>query len=457
MLRIFTFLFLCISLNAYAEILLSSPKIKLNSQDLRVIEFKIQNGNIKDGDISLNEYKTDIPINEEDIAYTLIEDFVEYQTYKIVLSEDYQEDYFSFKILIKDQFIKDIFIFLPAKLRNFYSDELRNQPIQRTPVKKTVPDQNTIESEILIKDETSVNKAIFSLKDTLLEDEISLLEPEIIKADQITTAWSMSKEIKGSNDDISIYQVMWSLYLGNKKAFINENINLVRNDVDLFVPKISEIEDVSYEFAKESILSMNESFAQNFANASKSLLVLTAPEAIADVQEKNQNEIKDEEIDSISIDKFESPGEMIEKNTKQISMVIENEVANELLDEIEDLEDAPKVNNNYGTLDLIFISIVSLVSGILLALIFIYVRNMRNTNNIEYDFEEAKDDSSLLSSVPSNLSIENDIEQQEFDLAMTYFEMQDKENAKQILNKLIKESQNEEIKIASIELLNKID
>ena len=457
MLRIFTFLFLCISLNAYAEILLSSPKIKLNSQDLRVIEFKIQNGNIKDGDISLNEYKTDIPINEEDIAYTLIEDFVEYQTYKIVLSEDYQEDYFSFKILIKDQFIKDIFIFLPAKLRNFYSDELRNQPIQRIPVKKTVPDQNTIESEILIKDETSVNKAIFSLKDTLLEDGISLLEPEIIKADQITTAWSMSKEIKGSNDDISIYQVMWSLYLGNKKAFINENINLVRNDVDLFVPKISEIEEVSYEFAKESILSMNESFAQNFANASKSLLVLTAPEAIADVQEKTQNEIKEEEIDSISKDKFESPGEMIEKNTKQISMVIENEVANELLDEIEDLEDAPKVNNNYGTLDLIFISIVSLVSGILLALIFIYVRNMRNTNNIEYDFEEAKDDSSLLSSVPSNLSIENDIEQQEFDLARTYFEMQDKENAKQILNKLIKESQNEEIKIASIELLNKID
>jgi hypothetical protein len=82
---------------------------------------------------------------------------------------------------------------------------------------------------------------------------------------------------------------------------------------------------------------------------------------------------------------------------------------------------------------------------------------LRNTNNIEYDFEEAKDDSSLLSSVPSNLSIKNDIEQQEFDLAMTYFEMQDKENAKQILNKLIKESQNEEIKIASIELLNKID
>ncbi len=451
MLRIYTFLFLCISLNAYSEILLSSPKIKLNAQDQRIIEFKIQNGNIKDGDISLNEYKTDIPINEEDIAYTLIEDFVEYQTYKIVLSEGYEEDYFSFKILIKDEYIKNIFIFLPTKLRNFYSDELRNQPIQRTPVKKTIPEQNTIESEILIKEETSLNKNVF-----LLKDEISILEPEIIKADEITTAWSMSKKIKGSNDDISIYQVMWSLYLGNKEAFINENINLIRNDIDLLVPQISEIEEVSYEFAKESILSMNQSFTQNFAIASKSLLVLTAPEVIDDVKETNQIEIKEEEIDSISIDKFESPAEMIEKNTKQISVALENEAASELLDEIEELQDT-RNRNNFGALDLVFISIISLVSGILLALIFIYLRNIRNAKNIQYDFEEAKDDNSLLSSMPSNLSIENDIEQQEFDLAMTYFEMQDKENAKQILNKLMKESQNEEIKIASTKLLNKID
>ena len=81
-------------MNAYADIFLSSPKIKLNPQDQRIIEFKIQNGNIKDGDISLNEYKKGTPLNQQDIAYTLIEDFVDYQTYKIVLSENYQEDYF---------------------------------------------------------------------------------------------------------------------------------------------------------------------------------------------------------------------------------------------------------------------------------------------------------------------------------------------------------------------------
>ena len=450
MLRVYTFLFLCISLNAYSDIFLSSPKIKLNAQDQRIIEFKIQNGNIKDGDIFLNEYKTDIPIDQGNIAYTLIEDFGEYQTYKIVLSENYQDDYFSFKISIKDEFNKDIFIFLPTKLRNFYNDESRTQSIQRIPTKKNIIEQNEIDIEILNKEEN------LTIEDVLVEEEISSSEPEIIKADKITTAWSISKKIKGSNNEISIYQVMWSLYLGNKEAFINENINLIRNDIDLLVPKIAEIEEVSYEFAKESILSMNQSFTQNFATASKSLLVLTAPESIGSIKEISEIDIKEEEIESMTIDEFISPEEMIKKNTKQISIGLENEIANELLDEIDAL---PKTENtnNFGLFDLIFISIISLLSGILLALIFIYLRNIRSTKNIEYDFEEAKDDNSLLSSMPSNLSIENDIDQQEFDLAVTYFEMQDKENAKKILIKLVKDSQNEEIKIASINLLKKID
>jgi len=59
--------------------------------------------------------------------------------------------------------------------------------------------------------------------------------------------------------------------------------------------------------------------------------------------------------------------------------------------------------------------------------------------------------------MPSNLSIENDIDQQAFDLAVTYFEMQDIENAKKILMKLVKDSQNEDIKVASVNLLKKID
>ena len=93
------FLVTLISLNLFADIRLSSPQIKLNSQDQRVIEIKIQDANLKDGDIFLNQYKSNDAINEADISYTLIENFDSYQTFTIVLSEEYLEDYFIFKLI----------------------------------------------------------------------------------------------------------------------------------------------------------------------------------------------------------------------------------------------------------------------------------------------------------------------------------------------------------------------
>ena len=106
---------------------------------------------------------------------------------------------------------------------------------------------------------------------------------------------------------------------------------------------------------------------------------------------------------------------------------------------------------------MIFISLISLASGILLALIFIQLRNIKTSKVIDYDFEEALDDDSILSNIPSDLSIDNNKDQQQFDLAVLYFEMNDIDNAKKILDSLIKESDDDEIKAASNSLLNKIN
>ena len=102
MLRYLFLLSLICSLNAFADIILSSPKIKLNAQNQRVIEFRIDNESINDGDVVLNEYKTNNKINESFIAYTLINNYGNYQTFSIILDDEYIEDYFSFKILIKE-------------------------------------------------------------------------------------------------------------------------------------------------------------------------------------------------------------------------------------------------------------------------------------------------------------------------------------------------------------------
>ena len=430
MLRFLGLIFFISSLNLYGEVLLSSPKTSLNSQDQRVIEFIIQNESIKDNDLFLYEYKTNNPINESDIAYTLLEDFGEYQLFKIILSEKYQEDYFSLTIEIKNEFTKDIFIFLPSKLRNYNSQpiNIENKQISRRPAEEII---QTTE----IQEQTPTE--------------------QIIKGSEITTVWSMAEKIKGNNSDISIYQIMWSIYLGNKDAFINENINLIRKDIDIYVPETSEIENISYQFAKDSILDMNTSFSLSFSNASKSLLVLTAPELPIEDNEEKIIEASKEENSDITLESTSNPKDFIKENTKELSLAVENETVKEFINQTEDLE--TERDNNFEIFDLIFISLISLASGALLALIFIHLRNIKNIKEQEYDFEEAKDDDSLLSGLPKGLSIENNEDQQQLDLAAIYIEMNDQENAKKILSNLVKKSDSDQIKNEANSLLNKIN
>lgn len=434
MLRVLASFFLISSFNIYGEVLLSSPKISLNAQDQRVIEFKIQNETIEDNDIVLYEYKTESLINKNDIAYTLLEDFGNYQSFKVILSESYQEDYFSFKINIKNEFIKDIFIFLPSKLRNSYPEptKLENKQVLSDPIEKISPSKEIQEK---------VSPKVSSIK--------------IFKGSEITTVWSMAEKIKGNNSDTSIYQIMWSIYLGNKEAFINDNINLIRKDIDILVPAASDIKNISYQSAKDSIMRMNTSFAQSFSSASKSLLVLTTPKVpIENDQDKNLD-VNDEKITDLTLDDISNPEDFIKENTKDISLGVENETAKELLDQIKESE--IKQDRSFEIFDLVFISLISLASGALLALIFIRLRNIKNLKEQEYDFEEAKDDDSMLSSLPKGLSIKNNKDRQQLDLANTYYEMHDEENAKKILSNLLKKSNNDQIKKEALNLLNKIN
>ena len=457
MLRYLFLLSLIFSLNAYSDVFLSSPKIKLNAQNQRVIEFRIENERINDGDITLNEYKTNNPIDESFIEYTLINDFGNYHTFTIVLDDKYLEDYFSFKILIKENFAKDIFIYLPSKVRSTFNNPEPYKP-------ERVSSETTFS---LSKNQNAVSKKLEEVDpDILIEDKeenivlnkTEQIEPEIqqndiFKSSEITTVWSMAEKIKGQNENISIYQVMWSIYLGNRKAFLNDNINLIRADLDISIPSLNDIESISFQIAKESILDMNESYASRLQSATKSLLVLTAPNVIEDINDGKEVELKTEDQNQIDFENKTDPEILIEQNTKQIRLEVENEI----LDELTELKQTiTEVDNKFQTFDLIFISLISLASGVLLALIFIQIRNMRSSKEIQYDFEEASDEKSSLTTLPSDLSIKNDIDQQQFDLAVTYYEMSDKENALALLKNLIQTTKNSEIREASEDLLEKV-
>ena len=440
MLRYIYLLAISFSVHINSDIFVSSPKIKLNADQQRLIELKIENTKISDSDVTLFKYKTNELIDTNDIKYTLIQDYEDYYTFTIALSESYLQDYFSFKINIKDEYIKDIFIFLPSKIRNIYQTE----------------SPNTYKQKPLISNQQELVQTNSATLIEIEEPFIDIQEEEqtIIKGSEITTIWSMAKEIKGKNDDVSIYQIMWSLYLGNKDAFINENINLVRKDIDILVPKMTDIKDVSYQIAKDSISAMNESFSNSFSDAAKSLLVLTAPQTPEIKEDIDISKIDQEEPTFVSFDQPENPEAFIEQNTKQITLGIEDEVLDKLIDEKDDSTTNEDVT--FEIFDLLFIGLISLASGILLAFIFIYLRSMKNSKSIQYDFEEAYDDEFNSSSMPSGLSIENNANQQQLDLAITYFEMNDLDNAKKLLKDLLN-SDDAEIQKASKKLLDKFN
>ena len=439
MLKLILFLIFSFSVNVFADINLSSPKLSLNQSGERVIEFKIQDGKVEDSDIFLNEYKSDEALKNDYISYTLLENFNSYQLFSIILKNEYESNYFSFKLILKDNLAKDIFIFLPSKINNTINqnEQARVYKPQPQKIKTQIKEQNPEQEKVKPKNIAKKNT--------------------VIKASEISTIWSIASNIQKEETNASIYQIMWSIYLGNKDAFIDENINLVRKDKDLIIPSSSKIASTSDSEARSSILAMNKSYSLSIAPGLKSLLVLTAPKieekpkpiesSYTDIREKKEainqkNEITDD------------PRDFVEQNTKQLEVALESRVVRDLSEKVESIEEIKTVNN-FGIRELLFVAIISILSGILIALIYIQLQS-RRIKNIQYDFEEAADTKESVRGLPKGLSIKNNEEEQQLDLANTYFEMNDIENCRNILNDLIKNTSNLEIKMSAQNLLEKL-
>jgi len=432
-------LFFLIPVNIIADALLSSPKLTLNSQGERVIEFKIQNSRISDDDILLKEYKSDEPLNQTYVAYTLLEDFSNYKTYSIVLSNSYDANYFNFKLVIKNELAKDIFIFLPSKINSSLQKNVPSKPFKQNIENTRKSNEETITIQPTIS-ENIVDEKI---------DETT----KIIKASEITTMWSIASNIQKESSDISIYQIMWSIYLGNKDAFIDGNINLVRNDRDLMIPSFAIMSGTSDSEARASILAMNESYSLSIAPTIKSLLVLTAPKIKESPKEVIKEVVEDQEVTNIDLnDDLQDPKSIIEQNTKTLEMVVESKIAKDLLQETKNIDNSE--SQEFNLTDLLFVAFVSILSGVLIALIYIQLKS-RQSKKIDYDFEEAKDNSSSIQGLPKGLSIENNKDEQQLDLAVTYFEMGDLENSKSILDEIIRSSDNDKLKQDAQNLLDK--
>ena len=382
-----------------SEITYLSSKTFQDENAIQIIISINSTEEIDKSDISIFEYQTSSSI--KDSLFNLSLSRVNISEYNLSFEKlkDTDTPYALFTIEIKDN-RKDFFIFLSD---DSYTSILQNETVE-------------VSSPQIIEEEKPSNEIV-------------------ILADEITTVWSMAESL--NYDDLSIYQVMWSIFENNRDAFIDDNINLIRNDMDILIPELQSIREIDKSYAKFSIREMIDT--NTFETQQMLTLVAPEPEAIIEQEievtqeEKTQNfDIQNQEQTTLD------PQAIIESQTRIIEIERNEEI------EISNGE----INSGVNILQLLIVSLVSLAVGFLIA-IFLIKRNLVTAKN------ESKPDDAL-SSMPKGLSIKNDPFIQQFDLAITLYEMKDYEKAKILLDEIIDKAKNQKLIQQAVDLRSKI-
>ena len=436
---IFFLAFFSFSINA--SVIIGSPNVEINTEGLYLVKIKISSNNsIAEDKILLTNFKSDDELSDFEFEYQIFENLEDYIRLTLAIPNTYPEDYISFRLSIKEELKKDIFIFLP---QNDLTSSKQSEVSFKLPAKKIYgePERYDI-ARILSEDQnyddsdTEENNT-FSLVKPINSQKGEINESLSIPSDEVETIWSVSTSVS-KNYDASIYQIMWGFYLENPNAFIDENINLVRGDVDLNLPSQELVASTSNVTAKESIAFMGS--RQNLINEPliQPILKLTAPTEIFNDSEgggTDENTISSSNL--ISIQEIDNSGltasEIVQKNTSFISLNTESDYSS--------ASDIPSNARSFGLQDLFWVGLISLFIGFVIAYMLIKYRKspVYTKSALEEDLLDENN------TFQTNLSVSNDIETQELDLVRTYLEMGDWQSATKILDKLIANSSNDSI------------
>ena len=436
---IFFLAFFSFSINA--SVIIGSPNVEINTEGLYLVKIKISSNNsIAEDKILLTNFKSDDELSDFEFEYQIFENLEDYIRLTLAIPNTYPEDYISFRLSIKEELKKDIFIFLP---QNDLTSSKQSEVSFKLPAKKIYgePERYDI-ARILSEDQnyddsdTEENNT-FSLVKPINSQKGEINESLSIPSDEVETIWSVSTSVS-KNYDASIYQIMWGFYLENPNAFIDEDINLVRGDVDLNLPSQELVASTSNVTAKESIAFMGS--RQNLINEPliQPILKLTAPTEIFNDSEgggTDENTIPSSNL--ISIQEIDNSGltasEIVQKNTSVISLNTESDYSS--------ASDIPSNARSFGLQDLFWVGLISLFIGFVIAYMLIKYRKspVYTKSALEEDLLDENN------TFQTNLSVSNDIETQELDLVRTYLEMGDWQSATKILDKLIANSSNDSI------------
>ena len=382
-----------------SEITFLSTKTLQDEKAIQIVITINSTEEIDKSDISIYEYQTASSI--KDLLFNLSLNRENTSQYNLSFEKlkDSDSPYVLFTIEIKES-RKDFFIFL--------SDDSYTSVLQ---------------------DEAAEDASFQIIEEEETSNEL------IILADEITTVWSMAESL--NYEDLSIYQVMWSIFETNRTAFIDDNINLIRNDMDILVPELQSITEIDKSYAKFSIREMID--ANTFETEQMLTLVAPEPEEIIEkgIEVNQEKKVQDFDIQNQEQATLD-PQAIIESQTRiiEIERNEEIDISNE------------KINSGASILQLLIVSLLSLVVGFLIAVFLI------RRNSVTAKTELKKDDA--VSSMPRGLSIKNDPFIQQFDLAISLYEMKEYEKTKTLLDEIIDKAKNQKLIQQAVDLRSKI-
>ena len=434
----------------YASIVIGSPNVEINSEGLYLVQIKISSTtNLAEDDISITNFKSNDDLSDFNFEFKIFENLQDYKRLTLALPSTHLEDYISFRLDIKNELKKDIFIFLP---QNDLVPKAKSQVSFKLPSKKIYGEPQRYDLEKILSEESNYEDPepsesnAFSLAKPANDITEEAEDPKSIPSDEVETIWSVSKSVS-QNYDASIYQIMWGFYLENPNAFIDEDINRVRGDIDLALPSQELVASTSAISAKESIAFMDARNSQLKRSTIKPILKLTAPvEIFTDTQvmeDSINSSTSESQLDLVKeVDNSQlNASEIVEKNTSFIELKSQSDFSINT--------NTSKNSQAFDLRDLFWVGVLSLLLGFAIA--YMLIRSSKRPTFTKAAVEEDLQDESNI--FQTNLSISNDIETQELDLVRTYIEMDDWESATKILDKLIANSTNDLIVSEAYSLL----
>ena len=434
----------------YASIVIGSPNVEINSEGLYLVQIKISSTtNLAEDDISIKNFKSNDDLSDFNFEFKIFENLQDYKRLTLALPSTHLEDYISFRLDIKNELKKDIFIFLP---QNDLVPKAKSQVSFKLPSKKIYSEPQRYDLEKILSEESNYEDPepsesnAFSLAKPANDITEQAEDPKSIPSDEVETIWSVSKSVS-ENYDASIYQIMWGFYLENPNAFIDEDINRVRGDIDLALPSQELVASTSAISAKESIAFMDARNSQLKRSTIKPILKLTAPvEIFTDtrvMEDSINSSTSESQLDLVKeVDNSQlNASEIVEKNTSFIELKSQSDFSINT--------NTSKNSQAFDLRDLFWVGVLSLLLGFAIA--YMLIRSSKRPTFTKAAVEEDLQDES--NTFQTNLSISNDIETQELDLVRTYIEMDDWESAAKILDKLIANSTNDLIVSEAYSLL----